>query len=131
MLIDRYAGDGIRSMEVVGLDHAGLRASSSIVADRFGAHRAPPRAPDRSATRIVIGAAQAVAFIPGISRSGITMVAARLLGFERAEAARFSFLLSIPAIAAAGAYERLQADQSRRSTAMLQDARMARRACRR
>ena len=54
---------------------------------------------------IIIGLAQAVAFIPGTSRSGITMVAARLLGFERAEAARFSFLLSIPAIAAAGLWE--------------------------
>ena len=45
----------------------------------------------------------ALALIPGTSRSGITMSAARLLGFERAEAARFSFLLGIPAIAGAGA----------------------------
>jgi undecaprenyl-diphosphatase len=52
---------------------------------------------------IAIGCAQALALIPGISRSGITMVTGRLLGFERAEAARFSFLLSIPASAAAGA----------------------------
>ncbi len=51
---------------------------------------------------LMIGVAQAVALIPGTSRSGITMTAARLLGFERPEAARFSFLLGIPAISAAG-----------------------------
>jgi len=51
---------------------------------------------------LMIGVAQALALIPGTSRSGITMTAARLLGFERPEAARFSFLLGIPAISAAG-----------------------------
>jgi len=45
-----------------------------------------------------IGAAQILALIPGTSRSGITMTAARFFGYERAEAARFSLLLSIPAI---------------------------------
>jgi undecaprenyl-diphosphatase len=51
---------------------------------------------------LLIGLAQAVAIIPGVSRSGITMTAARALGFERPEAARFAFLLGIPAIAGAG-----------------------------
>jgi undecaprenyl-diphosphatase len=51
---------------------------------------------------LIIGVAQALAIIPGTSRSGITMTAARVLGFERAEAARFAFLLGIPAIAGAG-----------------------------
>jgi undecaprenyl-diphosphatase len=50
----------------------------------------------------MIGCAQVLALIPGTSRSGVTMTAARLLGLQRAEAARFSFLLSIPAILAAG-----------------------------
>lgn len=54
------------------------------------------------APAMMIGFAQALALIPGTSRSGITMTAARLLGFERPEAARFSFLLGIPAISAAG-----------------------------
>ncbi len=54
------------------------------------------------APAMMIGIAQALALIPGTSRSGITMSAARLLGFERPEAARFSFLLGIPAISAAG-----------------------------
>ncbi len=51
---------------------------------------------------VAIGLAQAVALIPGTSRSGITMTAARLLGYERGEAARFSMLMSIPTIVAAG-----------------------------
>ena len=49
---------------------------------------------------MLIGIAQAIALIPGTSRSGITMTAARFMGFERGEAARFSFLLGIPAIIA-------------------------------
>ena len=57
---------------------------------------------------LIIGVAQAIAIIPGTSRSGITMTAARFLGYERAEAARFSFLLGIPAISAAGAYTALE-----------------------
>ena len=51
---------------------------------------------------LIIGMAQAVAIVPGVSRSGISMTAARALGFERPESARFAFLLGIPAIAGAG-----------------------------
>lgn len=51
---------------------------------------------------LVIGLAQILALVPGTSRSGVTMTAARALGFERAEAARFSLLMSIPAILGAG-----------------------------
>jgi undecaprenyl-diphosphatase len=51
---------------------------------------------------IIVGLAQALALIPGTSRSGVTMTAARILGYKRVEAARFSFLLSIPAVAGAG-----------------------------
>ena len=52
---------------------------------------------------LFIGLMQVLALIPGTSRSGITMTAARLLGMERPEAARFSMLLSIPTILGAGA----------------------------
>ena len=51
---------------------------------------------------LLVGLAQSLALIPGTSRSGVTMTMARTLGFARVEAARFSFLLSIPAIAGAG-----------------------------
>jgi len=52
---------------------------------------------------MVIGFAQVLALIPGTSRSGVTMTAGRFLGFSRVDAARFSFLLSVPATAGAGA----------------------------
>ena len=55
-----------------------------------------------------IGLAQALALIPGTSRSGITMTAALALGLTRSAAARFSFLLSVPVILMAGGYESLQ-----------------------
>jgi len=51
---------------------------------------------------LFIGLAQVLALIPGTSRAGITMTAARWLGYRRDEAARFSLLLSIPTILAAG-----------------------------
>ncbi len=51
---------------------------------------------------LFIGLMQVLALIPGTSRSGITMTAARVLGMERQEAARFSMLLSIPTILGAG-----------------------------
>ncbi len=52
---------------------------------------------------LVIGLFQALALVPGVSRSGITMTAGLFLAFSRTEAARFSLLLSIPTTAAAGA----------------------------
>ncbi|CAB4534624.1 unannotated protein [freshwater metagenome] len=54
---------------------------------------------------VAIGLAQALALIPGVSRSGATISMARALGFNRAAAARFAFLLAIPAVLASGIYE--------------------------
>jgi len=56
----------------------------------------------RWADALLIGLMQILALVPGTSRSGITMTAGRLLGYDRREAARFSMLLAIPAIAGAG-----------------------------
>ncbi|HBL16172.1 MAG TPA: undecaprenyl-diphosphatase UppP [Elusimicrobia bacterium] len=50
----------------------------------------------------LIGLAQALAIVPGVSRSGITLTAALFMGFRRVEAARFSFLLSVPIVLGAG-----------------------------
>jgi undecaprenyl-diphosphatase len=72
------------------------------VADR----RAEGRAQGRSLSlpvALLIGCAQAFAPVPGVSRSGVTITAGLLLGMNRQDAARFSFLLSIPIIASAGA----------------------------
>ncbi|MCZ6619458.1 MAG: undecaprenyl-diphosphate phosphatase [Gammaproteobacteria bacterium] len=69
----------------------------------WGADRGRPKLTDISWVHAaIIGAAQALAIIPGASRSGVTITAALVLGLTRSRAARFSFLLSIPAIAGAG-----------------------------
>lgn len=54
---------------------------------------------------LIIGGAQMFALVPGVSRSGSTIIAALFLGMQRPDAARFSFLLGIPAIAGAGIFE--------------------------
>jgi undecaprenyl-diphosphatase len=54
---------------------------------------------------VAVGLAQALALVPGVSRSGATISAGLLLGFDRVSAARFSFLLSVPAVVLSGLYE--------------------------
>jgi undecaprenyl-diphosphatase len=56
---------------------------------------------------VLIGLAQSLALIPGVSRSGATMSAGLLLGLERPAAAKFGFLLAIPAVVASGVFELL------------------------
>ena len=68
-------------------------------ADRYGAQRLVFR-DIGIVDAVLVGLAQCLALIPGVSRSGITMSASRALGFRRTEAARFALLLSIPAILA-------------------------------
>jgi undecaprenyl-diphosphatase len=73
-------------------------------ADRRGRHE---REIDALSPRdgILIGLAQSLALVPGVSRSGATMSAGLLLGLQRPAAARFSFLLAIPAVVASGLFE--------------------------
>jgi undecaprenyl-diphosphatase len=54
---------------------------------------------------VIVGLAQAFALVPGVSRSGATLTAGLFLGMERETAARFSFLLGLPAVTLAGLYE--------------------------
>ena len=61
---------------------------------------------------LLIGMAQSCALIPGVSRSGSTICMALAIGMARPDAARFSFLLGIPAIAGAGIFEMKEAFQS-------------------
>lgn len=66
-------------------------------------------------TSLLVGCAQALAICPGISRSGATIASSLWLGLGRAEAARFSFLLSVPAIAGALVLQLLDGDLATRS----------------
>ena len=54
---------------------------------------------------VIYGGAQALALLPGVSRSGGTITAGLFLGYERAAAARYSFLLAIPAVFGSGLFE--------------------------
>jgi undecaprenyl-diphosphatase len=73
-------------------------------ADRVGRHE---RETDQLSVRdgVLIGLAQSLSLIPGVSRSGATMSAGLLLGLQRPAAARFSFLLAVPAVVASGLFE--------------------------
>jgi undecaprenyl-diphosphatase len=93
--------DMVRTMPEVVAWNAIIFGVLLYVCDRYGLSKR--RMSDMTwLPALLIGVAQAIAIIPGTSRSGITMTAARALGFERPEAARFAFLLGIPAIAGAG-----------------------------
>ncbi len=92
--------DGMRNITVIGWTML-VFGIVLWLADRYGTHAAG-LGDMRLIDALLIGLAQVLALIPGTSRSGITMTMGRALGFKRDEAARFSLLLAIPTIAAAG-----------------------------
>jgi undecaprenyl-diphosphatase len=98
--------EGVRSPAVVAATLA-VGGVGLVAAEYFGRQ-------DRSAAAIgyveafAIGVAQTAALIPGISRSGATLTLALLIGLRRESAARFVFLLSLPAVVAAAAREALK-----------------------
>jgi undecaprenyl-diphosphatase len=75
-----------------------------LAAERVARHDRPL---ERITTRdgVLIGLAQALALVPGVSRSGATLTAGLFLGFDRPSAARYSFLLSVPAVVLSGVFE--------------------------
>ena len=75
-----------------------------LLADRVGSKRRPFES-IRPRDGVVVGLAQALALIPGVSRSGATISAGLFRGLTRQAAARFAFLLSIPAVLLSGVYE--------------------------
>ncbi len=103
LLFNRIIEEDLRTPGVAAVMLA-AGAIGLFVADRLGANSRS----DRSLTMAEafwIGCAQAAALVPGVSRSGITITMALLLGLRRVDAARFIFLLSIPAILGAAASE--------------------------
>jgi undecaprenyl-diphosphatase len=92
--------DGSRALAVIGWTTL-IFGILLYIADKFTAQQREMQQITLKDT-VMIGLAQAVALIPGTSRSGITMTAGRFLGLDRVSAARFSMLLAIPTIIAAG-----------------------------
>ena len=95
--------NGARDLYLVGTVLIGFGLVLGY-ADRVGKHE---RELGQISPRdgILIGLAQSLALIPGVSRSGATMSAGLLLGLERAAAARFSFLLAVPAVVLSGLFQ--------------------------
>lgn len=102
-LLEMFVGPALRTAEVVGWNLV-VWGVVLYAADRIGL---TVRRMEHLNTgqALMIGIFQCLAFIPGTSRPGITMTMARFLGYERIAAAKFSFLLAIPTIAASGLYE--------------------------
>jgi undecaprenyl-diphosphatase len=101
-LVKDYVGDLLRAAEVIAWATI-VFGIALWVADRAGMAKHKPEAITfRDA--FLIGLMQCLAVIPGVSRSGITMTAGRLLGLDRPLSARFALLLAMPAIAAAGTF---------------------------
>jgi undecaprenyl-diphosphatase len=96
-------GSPLRSLWVIGVSCIVMSILLAL-AEKFCAHR---RSIDNVSLKdaMLVGLAQVGALIPGVSRSGSTLTAALFLDLERDEAARFSFLLGLPAIFLAGAKE--------------------------
>jgi undecaprenyl-diphosphatase len=95
--------EGARNLKIVGstLIVLGLVL---LAADRYGRRERTIKDLSRR-DGLIMGAAQALALVPGVSRSGATITAGLFLGLERAAAARFSFLLSIPAVVLSGLFQ--------------------------
>ena len=99
-LVNRYFPGGLRNVEIIAWATGGF-SILLWVADRLG--MTVRRIEHISINNaLFFGLFQVLALIPGTSRAGITMTAGRILGLERTEAARFSMLMSIPAILGAG-----------------------------
>jgi undecaprenyl-diphosphatase len=100
-LVNKYMGADLRTLEIIGWATLGFGVLL-YVADKMNMTvRAMEHISFGGA--FFIGLMQVIALVPGTSRAGITMTAARFLGVERQDAARFSLLLSIPTIIGAGA----------------------------
>ena len=95
--------EGARSLYLIGsaLIVLGLLL---LLAEKVATHERPLERINRR-DAIVIGFAQACALVPGVSRSGATLTAGMFLGFDRPSAARYSFLLSVPAVVLSGLFE--------------------------
>jgi undecaprenyl-diphosphatase len=93
----------LRSLTVIGI--SSLAMAALLAAAEFSCRHLRSMQEMRLRDALIVGVAQVGALIPGVSRSGSTLTAALFLNLKRDEAARFSFLLGLPAIALAGLKE--------------------------
>lgn len=107
LMVATDANDMLRSAEVIATTSIVFGILLYIADKRGGSHKTTDDITIKPA--LLIGLAQVLALIPGTSRAGVTMTASRMLGFSRTESARFSMLLSIPAIIASGTATGLKA----------------------
>lgn len=106
LLLSGWIETNLRDPAVVVYTLSGY-AILMVAADLFG-RRERSIVDVRVRDAFLIGCAQALALVPGTSRSGVTITAGRMLGFARQDAARFSFLLSVPVILLASVYETIE-----------------------
>lgn len=103
ILIPDYDDSPLRSMVAIAIASIGMAVLLGL-AERFGTRKRQYADLDLR-DGVLMGFAQALALIPGVSRSGSTITAGLFMELDRAAAARFSFLLGIPAITLAGIVE--------------------------
>ena len=99
LLLEKWAETVLRAPLLIAVAMT-VMGAGLLVADRLGG-RERRLGGISTSHAVLIGLSQAAAIIPGVSRSGVTIAAARLLGYQREDAARFSFLLSTPIICGA------------------------------
>ena len=106
-MVDRWGGDRLRTMEVLGWSTL-FFGCLMYGADRWGRQDKKLQDPHEGEAFWGWGMAQVLALIHGASRSGVCMTFGRLRGYARVDVARFAFLMSIPAVGAAGTLKTIQ-----------------------
>lgn len=103
-LLDHFVGDSLGKMPLLIATALIIMGIVLYIADK----KAPSKTNYKDMTfkqTFLIGLSQALAFIPGVSRSGVTMTAGRIMGVERESTAKYSFMLSAPIVLGATLYK--------------------------
>lgn len=103
-VLDHFIGDGLAKMPLLIAIALILMGIILYIADK----KAPSNTSYENMTfkqTFLIGLSQALAFIPGVSRSGVTMTAGRIMGVDRESTAKYSFMLSAPIVLGATLYK--------------------------
>lgn len=102
-LLDHFVGDKLEQPIIIGIALI-VMGIVLYIADRYCKSKTTYKEMTLKQT-FLIGLSQSLAFIPGVSRSGVTMTTGRIMGVDRASTAKYSFLLSTPIVLAATLYK--------------------------